>query len=1156
MRLNRLELTRYGIFTDYEIPFGDHVPNTPDLHIIYGPNEAGKSTTLAAFLDLVFGIETRSKYGFLHSFSTMRIGADISINGAARQFVRVKNQQNSLLDSADRPISESTILTGLGGIDRATYGTMFSLDDDTLEKGGESILASKGDLGQLLFSASAGLSDLNTKLESIRAAVESFYKVRARSGELSELKKKLLNLRKQREDIDTAASAYAKLVEEQDRSAAQYAEAMKERSGTQVRLEELRRQAAALPRRAALRALRERLNPLVSIPSAPKSWLGELPKLHKDEIELLLQAESIEADVKQLTEELNGAVSDERVLSLKERIDQLTDLRARYMTADKDIPERRLQLRDAETAIAGIIKRLECDPNADAKSLLLGAKVTGGFRDLIERWSGVDANAATAEEELSEARRRLKYAEANAKALNGDANPISAPLNTQLVSVLSRARASDHPARQRLAARMDEENREVLARHMRALHPWTGEAGGLVDLAVPAANDLERLEKAISESQKRLDRYQETIEKLLSEEHKLTAEIDATGNVAGVVSDQKAAEIRAAREKSWANHKAVLDMASAEAFEGDLRQDDIVTNARLGNAAEVANLHQITKTLAGVKAELGEARKSQRSAADQLEKSHKELAGVVTRIAPTLPADWNIGNLRAWMDVREKAIEVVAAIKKVERDAQAAKQDRENIHRDLLDVAASAGLEPKADASEETLITLVQETLDRETELRALRSEVEACRRDSDTRALKVDKAQKAKTGWQEEWAGYCKSCWLRDRTIPSVSTLREVLKELDELRPLVDKRDGLIDRIEKMEGDQQRFTAEVIALAKILNLDITLPVLELYASLTKAVEKEKTIEVARQASESRLKEAQTRQKTISVALELHNRHKSEMLTHFAANSLNEVEGKLRSLETRREIEGQVTAAELEIMDTLGESSIQAAEAALESVDRSQIESERSELAGRLEDQDQRAQELFSESSKAADRLAAVGGDDAVARIEEQRRTTLLETTEGAMKYLRLKLGVAAAEQALRLYRDQHRSSMMNRASDAFKLISRGAYTGLTTQVDGDKEALVAVGAGGGSKIASDLSKGTRFQLYLALRVAGYQEFSQARESVPFIADDIMETFDDFRAEEAFKLFAEMAKVGQVIYLTHHRHLCAIARQVCPSVRVHELPYR
>ena len=75
----------------------------------------------------------------------------------------------------------------------------------------------------------------------------------------------------------------------------------------------------------------------------------------------------------------------------------------------------------------------------------------------------------------------------------------------------------------------------------------------------------------------------------------------------------------------------------------------------------------------------------------------------------------------------------------------------------------------------------------------------------------------------------------------------------------------------------------------------------------------------------------------------------------------------------------------------------------------------------------------------------------------------------------------------------------------------------------------------------------------LALRVAGYEEFARSRGSVPFIADDIMETFDDFRAEEAFRLFSEMAEVGQVIYLTHHRHLCEIAKAVEPTTIVHDL---
>lgn len=132
-----------------------------------------------------------------------------------------------------------------------------------------------------------------------------------------------------------------------------------------------------------------------------------------------------------------------------------------------------------------------------------------------------------------------------------------------------------------------------------------------------------------------------------------------------------------------------------------------------------------------------------------------------------------------------------------------------------------------------------------------------------------------------------------------------------------------------------------------------------------------------------------------------------------------------------------------------------------------------------------------------------------------------------AVAYLKLRLGAAAADNALCAYRDRHRSSMMAHASESFALISRGGYSKLVTQSSGGSEILIANGADGSTKIASERSKGTRFQLYLALRVAGYHEFARAHAPPPFLADDIMETFDDFRAEEAFRLLAGMAGAGQ-----------------------------
>ena len=94
MRLKCLDLTRYGKFTDHRIEFGEQVEGQPDLHIVYGPNEAGKSTALAGFLDLIFGIETRSRFNFIHPYPTMRIGGTLELAGGPQELVRIKRPQN------------------------------------------------------------------------------------------------------------------------------------------------------------------------------------------------------------------------------------------------------------------------------------------------------------------------------------------------------------------------------------------------------------------------------------------------------------------------------------------------------------------------------------------------------------------------------------------------------------------------------------------------------------------------------------------------------------------------------------------------------------------------------------------------------------------------------------------------------------------------------------------------------------------------------------------------------------------------------------------------------------------------------------------------------------------------------------------------------
>ena len=70
MRIEQLDLQRFGCFTDCSLDLSG-----PGTHLVVGPNEAGKTTAMAAIRQLLYGIPMRSEYGFLHELRDLRLGA-------------------------------------------------------------------------------------------------------------------------------------------------------------------------------------------------------------------------------------------------------------------------------------------------------------------------------------------------------------------------------------------------------------------------------------------------------------------------------------------------------------------------------------------------------------------------------------------------------------------------------------------------------------------------------------------------------------------------------------------------------------------------------------------------------------------------------------------------------------------------------------------------------------------------------------------------------------------------------------------------------------------------------------------------------------------------------------------------------------------------
>src|SRR5581483_3487458 len=174
MRIRQLNLLRYGHFTNgvIELPAGK-----PDFQILLGENEAGKSTTMSGVEDLLFGIPPNSSRNFLHEYNSMRVGALLEKGSEVLKVSRRKGNKDTLLGDDDMPLpsGEGALAPFLGGADRRFYTRMFSLDHQRLQQGGKDILQAQDDVGQMLFSASAGITGLRETLKTMEAEADALW---------------------------------------------------------------------------------------------------------------------------------------------------------------------------------------------------------------------------------------------------------------------------------------------------------------------------------------------------------------------------------------------------------------------------------------------------------------------------------------------------------------------------------------------------------------------------------------------------------------------------------------------------------------------------------------------------------------------------------------------------------------------------------------------------------------------------------------------------------------------------------------------------------------------------------------------------------------------------------------------------------------------
>ncbi len=1119
MRLDRLDLTRYGRFTDTRLEFPAPDAGAPDLHVIFGPNEAGKSTLFSAWLDLLYGIPLRTKYDFLHTGTTMQIGATLTHASGVLKAVRIKRNGPSLQDANGQSLPEAEMQAVLAGLGREGYAAMFSLDDDTLEQGGDSILASRGDLGEMLFAASAGLAGLGPQLEGIRKELDAFHRPRGRNTALKQAKDRLQELDRQRRDLDITASAAQKLQRNVAAADKAWAAARQAETTADSALKAIAGALAVLPQQARLARLKAEYGPLAELPEATEADERDLHDIEQALHGLATQRDT-RAEARAELERRQAALPrDPAILPFADRIGEVAGLYPLHLASLGDLPRRRD--RQAEIT-ADLDRRMQAlglaGPAADHT---LALPLMARLRALVRRRDTALQAVALAQDEADKADTRL----ANARERLGDLAP--AEDLQSLSHLVARLRQSD-PEAQRGRAAHDCNARDAdLANALLLLAPWRGTDKELAALTVPAPWQISEWEaadqttdRAVREAAEALDRRRGDL---------AAARQAAAAGAFGSPSLTEATDARALREAAWATHLAHLSPDTATAFETALRLDDRITLQLAEAKAAAQRAAEGTLALARITADLSDAEAGLQ--ARQAERLALERS--VAECATTLGlAGAGFADLRVWLGLRDKALMSLAA-----RDQAQAALGRADV---ALAEAADHLATSLALSSDMGFPLLWAEALAR---LDTAHQSQEAARRLAELRADQTERktsltaAKQLLEAWRTDWQATRSGAALG--TVPEEDVgVAALLDDLDHLTRLETERAELADRIGKMEDNSGMFQTAAAAIFVALSLPDTTAWGGIAERLTSAQQAERdhalisadhARDVATQAADQEKSEAQTARRQ-ALANRLGWPGIGTLTDHLATC--------LRANRLRRDI------VELEA---------ELAHHTAPAQDAPALEADAARLQDTLTLARAESEARFADLTEARRALQAIGGDEAVALIAAERANLLNALEEQARAHLAQRFGLMAFEQGLRRYRDGHRSGMLARASDAFAHLTCGKYTGLAAQSEGSTEVLVALPATGGSKLATDLSKGTRFQLYLALRIAGYHELAKSRPPVPFVADDIMETFDDARAEQAFALLGDMAQSGQVIYLTHHQHLCDIAVATCPGARLVDL---
>lgn len=1166
MRLKRLELKAFGPFTDQTLEFNSVEPG---LHIIFGQNEAGKSSSLRALKALLYGFPQQSPDNFLHNYDQLLVGGCLeNISGEEIIFNRRKKRIGDIIDKEGNALDLGILAPFLQGVEPEIFESLYGIDHDTLVRGGEDILAQKGEVGQALFAAGAGISSLRDVIVQLEKEAESLFKKAGQKPEINKAVKRFKELQKEVKAVSLSSKVWKEHQKALENALEQRSSLEKERDNKNKELYRLERLERAIPELASLKSWQAQQQTLGEIIPLPPDFAKREQQFSQKIREARLQLQRDSEHQVKLEEKLNKIAFNKDLLNQAEMVDDFHQRLGEYRKAQKDRPERNGMQISLRIDAAGLLKQVRPDLTLDQVETLrpMLAK-TKTVQTLSPRYEAINQQLKLAQNQAKAANHERKEIEKSLTAI-----PETRASQNLLQAVKMAQKVGDIDTQLENNVSVLELNKKECLVELKRIGLWSGDLAQLMELSLPLFQTVQQFEKKysrVADEEREIKKDRKNNEKELK---KVRAEIKKVEYAGEVPSEEDLVHTREKRNqgwqllrRQWVDQEDVTEeiqayngeQSLADAYEGHVGKADIIADRLRREAdrvAKSANFRAKLETLQEALAENDRDKQAFDLRAQELDEAWISVWQSVG-ITPLSPKEMS-GWLAEMEKLRFKVSDIFKNDQAIQRDIKRKKNLKQSLERELDSMG-----EETVSGEELGPVLILAETVLEKIAAQKTNCEKLKDRRKNAEKAFHqaeedINAAREALNNWQEEWQKALSGLGLKDE----VSTF-EAIDLIEILKSCFDKlkeADGLKKRIAGIDRDAAELEKEFNALLEqvapdMLDLPLDQAILQLRNMLSHAQNNFNMHGKLSEELESLQEEVSVARKTLQGANE-----QMDELFQIAkckdSETLMAVIDKFTKYQRLQEkiSDTKATLAKIGAGMDIEELSKQTAELNADELP-GRINSLKKDIEERINPEINTISQIIGEQNT---KLAAMDGSARAAKKSEAMEQELARIRRLSERYAQLKIASRILQQEIERYREENQDPVLKIASSYFNDLTLSSFAGLRTDVnDKGEPVLVGVRPDDVRLTVGKMSSGTRDQLYLALRLATLEWRLETSEPMPFIVDDILINFDDDRSKATLTVLDNLSRKNQVILFTHHRQIVEDARALKGegTIQVHEL---